>query len=123
MIFGQSLSFSLSWWLTHRSAKMDASARDSEKWPDSGVSFRPFANSSGWWWLFNSLFLIRISCHKTTHANGYYGAWPGWAVSISLLPLTALLTKWTWVWVDSGSWSWDREAWHAVVHGVTKSWT
>ena len=20
-------------------------------------------------------FLIRISCHKTTHANGYYGAW------------------------------------------------
>ena len=32
--------------------------------------------------------LIRISCHKTTHANGYYGAWPGWAVSISVLPLT-----------------------------------
>ena len=19
---------------------------------------------------------------KTTHANGYYGAWPGWAVSV-----------------------------------------
>ena len=33
-------------------------------------------------------FLIRISCHKTTHANSYYGAWPGWAVSISVLPLT-----------------------------------
>ena len=32
--------------------------------------------------------LIRISCHKTTHANGYYGAWPEWEVSISLLPLT-----------------------------------
>ena len=32
--------------------------------------------------------LTRISCHKTTHANGYYGAWPGWAVSISVLPLT-----------------------------------
>ena len=31
---------------------------------------------------------FRISCHKTTHANGYYGAWPGWAVSISVLPLT-----------------------------------
>ena len=28
------------------------------------------------------------SCHKTTHANDYYGAWPGWAVSISVLPLT-----------------------------------
>ena len=32
--------------------------------------------------------LTRISCHKTTHANGYCGAWPGWAVSISVLPLT-----------------------------------
>ena len=53
-----------------------------------GVSFRPFRNSSGWWWLISSIFLIRICCHKTTHANGYYGAWPGWAVSISVLPLT-----------------------------------
>ena len=53
-----------------------------------GVSFRPFPNSSGWWWLISSIFLIRISCHKTTHAHGYYGAWPGWAVSISVLPLT-----------------------------------
>ena len=52
------------------------------------VSFRSFPNSSGWWWLISSIFLIRISCHKTTHANGYYGAWPGWAVSISVLPLT-----------------------------------
>ena len=34
------------------------------------------------------VFLIRLSCHKTTHANGYYGAWPGWAVPISVLPLT-----------------------------------
>ena len=56
-----------------------------------GVSFWPFPNSSGWWWLISSIFLIRISCHKTTHANGYYGAWPGWAVSISVLPLTQLL--------------------------------
>ena len=53
-----------------------------------GVSFRPFPNSSGWWWLISSVFLIRISCYKTTHANGYYGAWPGWAVSVSVLPLT-----------------------------------
>ena len=28
---------------------------------------------------------------KTTHANGYSGAWPGWAVSISVLPLTKVL--------------------------------
>ena len=55
-----------------------------------GVSFIPLPNSSGWWWLISSVFLIRISCHKTTYANGYYGAWPGWAVSISVLPLTIL---------------------------------
>ena len=56
-----------------------------------GVSFRPFPNSFSWWWLISSVFLIRISCHKTTHANGYYGAWPGWAFSISVLPLTVSL--------------------------------
>ena len=55
------------------------------------VSFRPFLNFSGWWWLISSVFLIRVSSHKTTHANGYYGAWPGWAVSISVLPLTLVV--------------------------------
>ena len=34
------------------------------------------------------VFLTRTYCRKTTHANGYYGAWPGWAVSICVLPLT-----------------------------------
>ena len=53
-----------------------------------GVSFRPFPSSSSWWRLISSVFLIRIFCHKTTHANGYYGAWPGWAASISVLPPT-----------------------------------
>ena len=53
-----------------------------------GVSFWPFLNSSGWWRLISSVFLTRTSCHKITHANGYYGAWPGWAVSISVLLLT-----------------------------------
>ena len=53
-----------------------------------GVSFRPFPNSSGWWWLISSVFLIRISCHKTTQANGYYDAWPELAVSITVLILT-----------------------------------
>jgi len=52
------------------------------------VSFRLFPNSSGFWWLISSVFLIRIPYRKTTHANGYYGAWPGWAVSINVLPLT-----------------------------------
>ena len=37
-----------------------------------------------------SVFLTRTSCRKTTLANGYYGAWPGWVVSISVLPLTIL---------------------------------
>ena len=53
-----------------------------------GVSFWPFPNSSGWWWFISSLFLSRTSCCKTTHANGYYGAWPGWEVSVSVLPQT-----------------------------------
>ena len=39
-------------------------------------------------WLISSVFLSRTSCRKTIHANGYYGSWPGWAVSISVLPLT-----------------------------------
>ena len=34
------------------------------------------------------MFLNRTSCHKTTHANGYCGAWPGWAVSVSVRRLT-----------------------------------
>ena len=83
---------SLSWWRTHGSAKMDASERILGHGRTRGVSFRPFLNSSGWWWLISSVFLIGISCHKTTHANGYYGAWPGWAVSISVPPLTIVAT-------------------------------
>ena len=31
-------------------------------------------------------------------------------------------TQWTWVWVNSRSWWWTGD-WHAVVYGVTKSWT
>ena len=55
------------------------------------VSSRPFPNSSSWWWLISSIFFVRISCHKTTHANGRYGAWPERVVSISVLPLTQRL--------------------------------
>ena len=35
------------------------------------------------------VFLTSTSCHEITHAKGYYGAWPGWVVSVSGLPLTA----------------------------------
>ena len=52
-----------------------------------GVSFWPFPNSSGWWRLISSMFLTRTCC-KTTYANGYCSAWPGWVVSVSVLPLT-----------------------------------
>ena len=55
-----------------------------------GVSFQPFPNSSGWWWLVSSVLLTRTLCDTITHANGYYGAWPGWMVSISVLPLTTI---------------------------------
>ena len=34
------------------------------------------------------VFLTRTSCHKTTHANVYYGVWPGWAVAVSVILLT-----------------------------------
>ena len=56
-----------------------------------GVSFWHFLNSSGWWWLISSMFLTRTSCRKIAHADGYYGTWPGWAVSVSVLPLTVFL--------------------------------
>ena len=53
-----------------------------------GVSFWPFPSSSCWWCLIYSVYLTRTSCHKTTHANGYYGAWPRCVVLVSVLPLT-----------------------------------
>ena len=56
----------------------------------SGVSFWPFLNSSGWWWLISSVLFIRTSCRKTAHAGGYCGAWPGWATSVNVLALTGL---------------------------------
>ena len=65
------------------------------------VSFWSFPNSSSWWWLISSMFLTRTSCPKTTHANGYDGAWPGSAVSVSVLPLTkphlSSAVLWSWI--------------------------
>ena len=47
-------------------------------------------------WLISSVFLSRTSCHKTTHADGYYDAWPGWAVPASVLPLTKVESYFIW---------------------------
>ena len=44
--------------------------------------------------------------------EGDVRGWDGWMVSP---------TQWTWVWANSERWWWTREAWCAVVHGVTKS--
>ena len=35
----------------------------------------------------------------------------------------ASLMQWTWTWANSGRWWGTGKAWHAAVHGVTKSWT
>ena len=51
------------------------------------VCFWPLLISSSRWWLVSSMFLTRAFCPKTTHADGYYGARPGWAASVSVLPL------------------------------------
>ena len=57
-----------------------------------GVTVWPYLNSSMWWWFISPVFLTRTSCHKTTHANGDYGARPGWAVSVTVLPLAVPMT-------------------------------
>ena len=56
------------------------------------------------------MFLTRTSGRKTTHANGYYGAWPGWAVSVSVLPLTVSDCK-----VSTGSDVFPSKTLHAFV--------
>ena len=45
-------------------------------------------NSGRWSDMQCLLLTFPKSCRKTTHANSYYGAWPGWVVSTSVLPLT-----------------------------------
>ena len=51
-----------------------------------GVSFWPFPNSFGWWWLVSSGFLTRTSCHKILQM--VTGAWPEWVGSVNVFPLT-----------------------------------
>ena len=48
-----------------------------------GISFWPFPNSSGWWWLVSSVFFTRTSCCKITYVSAYHCVWPGRVVSIT----------------------------------------
>ena len=71
---------------------------------------------------------LATSCEELTHwkrlwcweglgagGEGDDRGWDAWMAS---------LTRWTWAWVNSDSWwSMDREAWHAAIYGVAKSWT
>ena len=59
-----------------------------------GDSFWLFPDSSIWWWLVSSMFLTKTYCRKTTHANGYWGAWLGWAVLVRVFLLTAENSVW-----------------------------
>ena len=79
------LTPSPAWWCMPCSAKMDAREKDSGRWSDRWCLLLTFPKLS--------LFLTRTSCPKTTHANSYYGARPGWVVSISVLPLRELSQK------------------------------
>ena len=72
------LTQSPAWWCMPCSAKMDAREKDSGRWSDMWSLLLTFPE----------LFLTRTSCRKTAHGNGYYGARPGWAVSVRVLPLT-----------------------------------
>ena len=60
-------------------------------WEEVGHVVSPFDISQRWQ-LISSVFLTRTSCRKITHANGYYGAWPGWVASVSVCPLTVAAT-------------------------------
>ena len=73
-----------------------------------GVSFWPYLNFSSWWWLVSSVFLTRTSCSKIIDTNGYYGAYPGGVVSVSVLLLTQPLhsDKWPLFQLASHSCAW-----------------
>ena len=94
--------------------------------PTSPSLRRPVLNWKDWCWSWSSSTLAtwyeelthwkRPWCWKRLKAEGEGNnrKWYGWMAS---------QTWWTLVWARSGELVMDREAWHAAVHGVTKSQT
>ena len=74
-----------SWWCTHCSAKMDATENYPWRWLDTWCLLLTFPELFRLVVTYQLLTRTRTSCHKITHTNGYYGAWPGWAVSVSFV--------------------------------------
>ena len=88
VVFGQQFWVkSPSWWCMPCSAKIEAREKDSGRWSDMWCLLLIFPDSSVGCGLLVTCSLPRPHV-VTTHANGYYGAWPGWAISVSVLPLT-----------------------------------
>ena len=68
--------------------QVDIREKDSGRWSDMWCHLLTFPELLLVAEAYSSVFLTGTSCRKTTYANGYYAAWPGWTVSISVLPLT-----------------------------------
>ena len=84
-----------------------------------------------WWWLFGHSEFIQLFCDPmdcSPSGSSVYGISQArileW-VAISFSKGSSLPRDWTWVSCIAGLFLlvMDREAWHAAVHGVTKSWT
>ena len=76
------LTQSPSWWHMHRSAKMDASERDSRKW----IKRFPFPNSSGWWSLSGPP-VVKQLIRMVTREPGQVGGFSQYVSPNSLISL------------------------------------
>ena len=90
VVSGQSFDSGASWRRMQYLTEMDASEEDSGRWKDIWHLLLTFPKL---FWLVvpcGSMFLPRASCCKNHSHKWLYGAWPGWAVSVSVFPLTCV---------------------------------